>query len=28
LLAIVRALGCVRKSPAHEVLPPPDPRSS
>jgi integrase len=28
LLAIGRALGCARKSPAHEVLPPPDPQSS
>jgi hypothetical protein len=28
LLAIGTALGYVRKSPAHEVLPPPDPKSS
>ena len=28
LLAIGRALGCARKSPAHEVLPPPDSRST
>lgn len=28
LLAIGRALGCARKSPPHEVLPPSDPQSS